>query len=168
MLCEVCGKETAKVHVTQIKKGKYVSVHLCQECARTKGMGIANFSVADLLTGFLKMESQGETEAAAMVSCKGCGQSFSDFKQNGRLGCNRCYYTFESNLKPLIKKIQKSQRHTGKVPRRGSGSMRMANQLRELRRQLTKAVEQEEFEIAARLRDQIYSLEKELAEQNTS
>ena len=169
MICEVCGEKPAKLHVTQIQGGKPVSVHLCHDCAKKKGMG-TSFSLTDLLSGLLEQENASPVseKETSIVTCRGCGQSFSTFRETGRLGCSLCYTTFEENLLQLVGKIQKSDRHMGKFPKKGrqDSIINLENELREFRRKLNMAVQQEEFETAARLRDQIRSLEKELTKKS--
>jgi protein arginine kinase activator len=92
--------------------------------------------------------------------CPNCGLTYVQFRQTGRLGCSQCYEAFSQRLIPLIKRIQGSTEHTGKIPlRRGHGAQRQ-RQLETLRVNLNRAVAREEFEEAARLRDQIRELEK--------
>lgn len=166
MICEICKKSQAKIHVTQFKEGDKIAVHLCQDCAHEKGLSgpsiNTHFSVADLLSGLLK--SSGEEAAAApepKLTCPSCGLSYRSFKESGRFGCAQCYETFADELVPLLQKIQKGAEHTGKIPSRdleSSPERRVAS----LRLRLKDAVRSEDYELAARLRDEIHETERDL------
>ena len=95
-----------------------------------------------------------------MLTCAACGQTYRAFKESGKLGCAACYDTFEEQLLPLMRKIQKGDHHVGKCPR-GTAEPSIEEQLADLRRQLQQAVEREEFEQAATLRDEIRRLESQ-------
>jgi protein arginine kinase activator len=88
--------------------------------------------------------------------------TFSDFKNSGLLGCGECYRYFQIGLEPLLKKVHGSAAHTGKVPRRTGGKVRIRKEIQDLRRQLQQAIQKEDYEQAANLRDEIRHLEKEL------
>jgi protein arginine kinase activator len=94
--------------------------------------------------------------------CRICGMSYRDFARAGRLGCSRCYETFEDRLDPLLRRIHGSGRHMGKAPAKASGAARARRELEELRRQLSAAVAQEAYEKAAELRDRIKAIESKL------
>lgn len=163
MKCDVCKEHEATVHLSQIVKGEVRKVDLCETCAGAKGVSNpAGFSMADLLLGL--GEAVGGTEAAAgstEVKCGGCGMTQSDFKKSGRLGCSRCYETFETNLAPLLKGMHKGEQHIGKVPPGFSTNQASTEKLKLLRRELDAAVRAENFEAAAGIRDRIRKLEQE-------
>ncbi len=165
MLCEICKKNQAKIHVTQIKDNKKISVHLCQECAHEKGVAgpaiNTHFSVADLLSGLLKGGEDQPTAPDLQKTCLQCGLSYNSFKESGRFGCSNCYETFRDDLEPLLQKIQKNTHHTGKAPRRCDGNVVVERNIADLRHRLQEAVSEENFEEAARLRDRIRELEEE-------
>jgi len=164
MLCEICKKNQAKIHVTQVKDNKKISVHLCQECAHEKGVAgpaiNTHFSVADLLAGLLKGQEDQGTAPDLQKTCVECGLTYNSFKESGRFGCGHCYETFREDLQPLLQKIQKGPRHAGKVPKRHGGNVAVERNIADLRRQLQEAVSDENFEEAARLRDRIREMEE--------
>ena len=167
MLCEVCKKNPAKIHVTQVKENKKFTIHICQECAHEKGVAgpaiNTAFSVEELLSGFFKTQNGTGMETGTHQTCPSCGLSYGAFKESGRLGCSLCYDTFSESLKPLLQKVQKEVRHIGKIPRKGDAQSALKRNITDLRMQLKEAVSQEHFEKAARLRDQIRRIENELA-----
>ena len=154
MLCQACHKNEATVHLTEIKDGQVVSVHLCEQCAREKGLQVTPpFSMSDFLSGLTELNLAPEEETAR---CPQCGLSLAEFRSAGRLGCGRCYRVFQRSLLPLIKTLQKGESHQGKVP--STHPVRPGPE--ELKKALQKALGREEYEEAARLRDQIKRLEK--------
>lgn len=164
MLCQECGKRPATVHLTKIVNGQKTELHLCQECAHEKGefeyLLQPAFSFPSMLAGLM-----GGHELAAPVAqerCPQCGQTYASFAQRGRLGCANCYETFSARLNPLLRRIHGSTKHVGKVPRRTGGLVRVRKEINTLRSDLQKAVDAEDFERAAKLRDQIRTLEKKL------
>jgi protein arginine kinase activator len=162
MLCDLCNKNQATVHLTEIIDDQISELHLCEECARKKSMQMEQqFGLADLLAGLAELAKPEEGEEAAGVKCPNCGLSYQDFKKAGRLGCSECYPAFKKYLMPLLKKIHGSTQHLGKSPYKAAArpKKRLVN-LTELRMQLQRAIEKEEFEEAARLRDKIREIEK--------
>lgn len=162
MQCDVCNKNKATVHLTQIGEGgKVHKVDLCEACAKEKGVqDPTGFSLADLLVGLgtgseTKLESPG-------LRCPACGFSQADFKKTGRLGCSECWNTFESQIAPLLKAMHKGERHVGKVPSKAAHTQILSEKIKELTDELHKAVSEEKYEDAAGIRDQIRDLEAKL------
>ncbi|RJP26866.1 MAG: hypothetical protein C4527_14350 [Candidatus Omnitrophota bacterium] len=170
MICEVCKKKPAKIHVTQIKDKQKVTIHICQDCAHAKGVAgpaiNTSFSVEQLLAGFMKTQTSESGEIANQETCPSCGLSYRAFKESGRLGCSLCYDTFSVQLRPLLQKVQKEIRHLGKVPNKGDNRTTMRRSVSDLRLQLKEAVGQENFELAAHLRDQIRQMENQISQSN--
>jgi len=164
MLCEQCGTEEAAVHLTQIVKNEARSLHLCPACASDKGVQTELGPPAAPLVDFLAQMGKGlPLESATDVrSCTFCGLSLADFKRTGRLGCSHCWVEFEAQLRPLLRRLHGGTRHAGKIylspdPREADRVGRLTS----LRRSLQRAVEDEDFERAAALRDEVRELESE-------
>jgi protein arginine kinase activator len=160
MICENCGDKNAKVHYTQIEKNEMHTFHLCEDCAAAKGLqpgvNVGNFP----LTDFLAQMSKAGAESAATAPCAFCGLTLEDFKKTGRLGCSHCYVSFEGHLSALLRRLHGGTQHVGKVylppdPSESAQQERLAG----LRRKLDRAVESEDFERAAQIRDMIRTLE---------
>ncbi len=169
MICDVCKKNPAKLHITQMVNDKKFTLHICPSCATEKGVTgpsiNTSFSVEQLLSGGGEAQpSEKEEEMAAHQTCPSCGLSYGSFKESGRLGCSLCYETFSAQIKPLLQKIQKEVKHKGKVPDKGDAQLVLKRNITDLRMQLKEAVSQEHFEEAAQLRDQIRKMENELGE----
>jgi len=163
MLCDICNKNQATVHLTEIIDEQMNELHLCEDCARAKSSQMeSQFGLSDLLAGMAEFEQPLQEKEVAALKCANCGLSYSDFKKIGRLGCGDCYLNFKKYLTPLLKKIHGSGQHLGKSPQKGSQvSVNKKADLQELRLQLQKAIEGEAFEEAARLRDQIRQAERD-------
>ena len=157
MLCDICGKNEATVHFTEIVNDQMTKLHLCEECAKRKGEEMEeHFGLADLLAGLADLGTPVEVAKDKKLKCPSCGLTYSDFKKIGKVGCDQCYDTFKVYLVPLLKRIHGSDVHVGKVPRKKVKASRGKKvDIEELKKKLKHAVELEEFEEAARLRDEI-------------
>jgi protein arginine kinase activator len=156
MLCCICKEKEATVHLTQIAGDKMQKIDLCEECAKTKGVNDpTGFSLADLLLGLGASQEIEQAGGGAELKCPRCGFTQADFKKAGRLGCPDCYKTFADVLEGLLKTMHKGTRHAGKVPESLRQSRDLTDRLKLLQKKLTKAIEAEDFESAAALRDQI-------------
>lgn len=186
MLCENCHQNEASIHYTEIINGAKREHYLCMECARKlnfSGLGDMSdteFPFVRLLTGLLSAGGGGkELEDSPMmhVCCPGCGMSFDEFTMVGKFGCAECYGVFAPLIEDNMKRIHGDSVHRGKKYKSGSGDMPVSGErddntlaimkdenddpveiLKELNRKLREAVEIENFEEAAKLRDKIIML----------
>ena len=177
MTCDLCSKNEATVHLTEVINDQARELHLCEACAREKGAEAAEqFSakgeggpeeflgggLAELLAGLTDLGTKlpGATEAEKPV-CPQCGMTYEDFRKAGRLGCGHCYETFRRVLAPLLKRIHGSAQHVGHAPAAGQAkAVDVKEEMAQLKERLKVAVAAESFEEAARLRDRIRALEK--------
>jgi protein arginine kinase activator len=163
MKCERCNK-TATVHETEIQGGKKIERHLCEQCAReaqTMPPGKPHTPINELLTNFVLAHS-GLTKEPN-TTCPQCGMTWAEFRQSGLLGCEADYAFYDKDLSPLLQRAHEgATHHLGKVPtRRGGTSVPAKRQLdvARLRKELARAVESEDYERAAKIRDQIRQAE---------
>jgi len=161
MLCDICHKNEASVHLTEIIDNQITELHLCEGCARQKGSQMEqHFGLADLLAGLADLGQQFETPGKTETKCSNCGLSYHDFRRIGRLGCSECYGAFKDSLRILLKRIHGSTQHLGQIPaKRPPVVEKKKSEVELLRVNLQKAIELEEFEQAASLRDKIRALE---------
>jgi len=161
MKCNICDIEEATIHLTEIVNSKMVELHLCEQCAYEKGSDVKQyFNFSELLGGLAETDkASGKQKTETLSACSTCGMTFEDFAKTGRLGCPDCYKTFYQSLIPLIKRVHRSIQHLGKHPKNVSQETQHHVELRELHEQLRKLVEHEEFEQAAKIRDQIKKME---------
>ena len=165
--CSHCSKPKT-VHVTEIKAGQKVEKHLCKDCPLVnEGMGSAGKShqpLNELLSNFVLSQGSGGKGQQQAKACDLCGMTWSKFKQGGLLGCENDYSVFEEELTGLLKRAHEgATHHTGKVPARrgGEGTVRKRKpSVTRLRKELERAVEAEDYESAAKLRDQIANAER--------
>ncbi len=174
MTCDLCD-DKASVFLTQIVDGQMQKVNLCEQCAKAKGVtDPTGFALADLLMGLGTEESTSTDESPSematvpssesVTTCHHCGFTQAQFKKAGRLGCPDCYEIFGEGLESLLKAMHKGTRHIGKVPKNRQALLEHHHELDDLKAQLDEAVNDEAFEDAARLRDQILKMEAELEE----
>ena len=162
MKCDNCNK-TATVHLTEIKHGKKIEKHLCEQCAaQNEGLPVKSHTpINELLTNFVMAHSGLQKEVGH--ACENCSITWAEFRQSGLFGCANDYVAFEKDLTPLLQRAHEgATHHVGKVPtRRGGTGVPMKRQidLTKLRKELAKAVEAEDYERAAKLRDQIRQAE---------
>jgi protein arginine kinase activator len=167
MKCENCNNP-ATVHLTEIKGGKKIEKHLCESCAaQLEGigtMGKGHQPINELLTNFVMAHSGLAKEQG--LQCEHCGITWAEFRQSGLLGCANDYKVFERELSPLISRAHEgATHHIGKVPTRkgtvGVPAKRRTVDLERLKKDLARAVEAEDYERAAKIRDQIRAAENE-------
>jgi protein arginine kinase activator len=150
--CQLCSKP-ATVHLTDIVNNQKKELHLCQACAEAQQLLKHQELNLPAILQSLIGQHLGPTDELARLCCPACGIKYMEFRARGRLGCPHDYTVFRTALTPLLRRIHRQDRHTGKVPRRGAAAASRQTELVELRRQLQAAVEAEEYEEAARLRD---------------
>jgi protein arginine kinase activator len=152
--CQRCKKQQATVHLTEIRQNEKRERHLCEDCAKEEGVAFkAPVNLPDILSGIVEAHQAAGKEAS--LSCPDCGITYAEFRNQGRLGCPHDYEVFAESLREVIEKVHGGTEHTGKVPRRAGADVTAPRQLMQLRRQLQAAVESEQYEEAARLRDLI-------------
>ena len=165
--CENCGKQ-ATIHLTEIKGGKKLEKHLCESCAaQAEGFNAQpakpHMPIDQLLTNFVTNQSQAASKTQESTTCPHCGITWAEFRQGGLLGCEHDYAAFDKEMTPLLQRAHEgAAHHVGKVPTRRGGSgvpARRAVDATKLRKDLARAVESEDYERAAQLRDQIRQAE---------
>jgi len=164
MLCDICKKNDATVHLTEIVNDQMSELHLCEDCARQKSLAMEQqFGLNDLLAGMADFgKGEKESETTINAKCPNCGLTYADFRKIGRLGCGECYSAFSKYLAPLLKRIHGSTQHTGKSPLKVTKGLKNEIDVQALRNRLQRAIAQEAFEEAAKLRDQIKEAEKKI------
>ncbi|HBG61406.1 MAG: hypothetical protein A2Y03_01185 [Omnitrophica WOR_2 bacterium GWF2_38_59] len=169
MLCDICSKKKATVHLTEIIDEQMSEMHLCEVCAKEKSVQMEQqFGLADLLAGLSDFGKQVKDVDKADLKCSNCGLTYDDFRKLGRLGCSQCYDSFKVHLATLLKKIHGSNRHCGKSPvdfTEVKGDVKN-DDLQGLKQQLLEAIGVEDFELAAKLRDKIHEIEKKDGKEN--
>ena len=155
MICQNCNKNEANMHMKRIINGRAAEVHLCSDCARSLGYGEA-FSGFGLGLGELFGELLGKGEGSANTSlhCHGCGKTFDEIVSDGKMGCAECYGVFYDKLLPSLRRIHGKATHVGTKPVKNE-SVSYDSQIAELKQKLAVAVDEQNFELAAQIRDEI-------------
>lgn len=168
--CDLCNK-TAMVHEVTVRNGVKKEIHLCETHAREAGIVVpgekpinqllTQFVISQTGKGAAKPASKSSSQqGVAVKSCPGCGMSFAQFRQVGRMGCAQCYNTFEAELSSLIERAQSGgTHHCGKAPQRSGASVDRELLVQRLARELDQAVAAEQYERAAQLRDRLSTLD---------
>jgi len=163
MSCDQCREREAVIHLTQIVNDQVTTLHLCERCAAEKGVESPASVTKTPLGSFLAaMGKEAETPAPKTAdTCSRCGGSLQDFRESGRLGCPDCYRSFETPLRDLLRRLHGSTHHLGEryAEREPAGVVVDHERAADLREQLRLAVETENFELAAELRDRLRVLE---------
>jgi protein arginine kinase activator len=164
MKCEICKAQEASVHLTQVMDGEVRKLHMCEDCARKGGINIENpVSISDLLLGLGKDEPAEETPAAPDRTCPVCHLRQADFRKTGRLGCPECYAAFAAELAPLLRQMHRRDHHVGRTPPNVPGGVPPAEEAASAQEALDRAVAEERFEEAARLRDRLQAIRRRMA-----
>ena len=160
--CDKCDRPATN-HSVDVIKGQKIEKHLCDLHAAEEGMTTkaVHTPINELLSNFVKLHSGQAQPAVRESTCEECGLSFAEFRESSLLGCPHCYKAFEAQLSPLLERAHEGgTHHVGKVPRRSGGGEQRQTQLTRMRKRLDEAVEAEDYELAARLRDDIRRMEE--------
>ena len=166
MLCQDCKKREATIHLTQIINNEKQTLSICKECAAVRGfhspLDNVPFPLAEILSGLAEnIMPDGQIQSKENLVCESCGTSFDEFARQGRFGCGDCYSTFRPLLEAIMRKIHGASLHRGRNPEPPPASTEPVISIREEERveaELKKAIEAEDFERAAELRDKLQAL----------
>lgn len=186
MYCDECKKNPATIHYTKVVNGHKEERHLCEACASKLNMDadmqmpsfpsfkmmsdfpsfglLPDFSMADFVGGFFNPQDKTEPYVQQVMpntdACPVCGMTAGEFKKLGRVGCPNCYKHFGEYMPGLLRRIHGTTNHVGKVPAKGEAQLASKHKIEQLRSELKAAINREDFEQAAKLRDEIKNLEK--------
>lgn len=172
MICQECGERPATLCFTKDGNEESIEFHICEPCAREKGYPIPKTTHEPSSDNLWEVESHSDSsvsdEGAEQNSeCEKCGLTYEEFNRTGRFGCNECFKQFAEHLPSLFRHIHvTTATHSGKIPKRNREWIQNKNQLELLKEQLQHFIEQEKYEQAAALRDQIQELERKVSEQS--
>lgn len=172
MSCERCQENHATVHVTEIKEipdptgGKKRRVeerHLCESCAAQLDLPHVpvQASAAVLDVWKLLQLKHRERRKRPSLACPECGTTLEDLQRKGRLGCANCYEVFEEHLVELFERMHGAAQHVGRIPGVGDGDAERMRRINDLRDELDLAVQEEAYERAASIRDELRGLDAE-------
>ena len=185
MLCQNCGKNEVTFKYTQVINGVKKELNLCDKCAQELGLKDMSFSMPMSFSSFLGDFFNDYTDnilpsfmGTKELQCRNCGTTFDDFLNSGIFGCDECYDTFEDRIEPLLRKIQGANKHVGRGYRSDDPTSKVNKnkdktsnkeenkedknkiKLDKLQKDLQKAIKDERYEDAAKIRDEIKEIEK--------
>ncbi len=174
--CMSCKQHLASVKLTKIVQGNVEEVYLCQECAAKQSPyqkkllnPLAGMTLDAILAGILgQQEEAGAKPGSVELQCSTCGLPFDSYRGTLILGCSGCYESFEKHLLSDLRKFHGSTVHRGRVPDGGATVLLARRNPEELKRRMQEAVKAEDYELAARLRDEMRELETQESETSTA
>jgi protein arginine kinase activator len=163
MLCEDCHENEAEVLITEVDAdGNLKERHLCKGCASKKGYLLDKEKpLLQMFNEFLKEQVEGEeSKKDEELRCSVCGMSWAEFRSIGRFGCEKCYHEFGDRVEKLISRIQGTTQHVGRKASQDQAMVSLEMEKKRLRQELATAIQKEEYEKAARIRDDLRKYEE--------
>ncbi len=169
MLCQNCGKHEATTHIKSVVNGEYTQLHLCTDCAGKLGYGDVfsgfGFDLGDFFGNFFS-KPKANLPVSKTERCEKCGMSFEEIVKSGKIGCADCYEKFYDMLLPSIRRIHGKTQHNGKTAKASAVQPEVKEKtkeeiIEELKSEMKTAIEEQNFERAAEIRDRIKELEAE-------
>lgn len=171
MLCQKCNENEANVKYTQVINGDKKEMFLCEKCSKEMEIGNINFNIPINFSSFFGdlLENYSDTEFLPNIikqeelKCDICNMTFSEFINTGKFGCANCYNVFSNKIDPILKNIHLSNRYIGRKPLLLNEKAEVKNkkqnnnnsEIEKLKERLNKAIKEENYEEAAKIRDEI-------------
>lgn len=177
MLCEKCKKNEAKINLVKIVNGEKQQIWLCEECAKNISSipflssipDGAGFPFQEILNGLLTGADNANPkmkEDKIKPVCPTCGLTYDEFKKTKKVGCSDCYIVFKDSIRAIIKSIHGEKIHKGRIPGKAHKEFCQRDKLKNLKQQLQILIEEEEYEKAAIIRDEIREIELYIIKSN--
>lgn len=160
MKCQKCKKNDASVHMAYITNTGRKDYYLCKSCSQEQENPSHLNSESVWENDFWKSMLGGYKYEDEMNACPACGMTYQQFNGGGRFGCTNCYKHFSRQVQLLLERLQGRTKHVGKVPLHGVGVFSTSRQIQKLKQKLQIALQNERYEEAASIRDEIKALEK--------
>ena len=167
MLCQKCNKNIANVYLKNNINGNITESYLCSSCANEiygesmKAFGGFN---NDFISNMFNLNKASPALQAVKDVCPLCGSTFAQIAQSGKVGCGECYTTFRNELEPNVMRIHGRAHHTGKIPKNLTLKISGRRKIEELSAKLKKMIEEQNFEEAAVIRDEINNINQQIRE----
>ena len=163
MKCEICGEYEAIVHIQQIIGEDVYDLHMCESCAKERGISSQSdkieLTLSEILTGLLETTDLTDDQLPAS-DCSNCGMKYKEFRKEGKFGCIECFNAFRTEVKMMLKNMYGKVRHSGKYPTKLLMYKTLLIDKEEIRKKLDQAVKKEDYEEAACLRDRMMEIER--------
>lgn len=178
MICDFCKKNEASIHLIKIQDNTVEKVNVCMDCARNYSFLAEEDFYDDLSQVLLKIFGGNPGESGYTNNrkifrelkfsrnrkCPNCGIDLKTIKKKGLVGCSYCYSEFKNELMPVIRGLHGNLEHKGKIPVNSSRKVKLEKSIRDLKKRLRSEIIIENFEAAAKIRDEIKELEKNFYE----
>lgn len=165
MLCQLCKIKTANVKISHVINSKKIEVNLCESCAEKKGVNSPMATLPQIfgnfITELLGNEILKRTGDEIDIKCEECGSTWESFQTTGLFGCDICYRTFEDDLDVILRRIHGSNQHIGSRPKSHRVNID-ESELAKIKLELQSAIQRENFELAAELRDIVRDAQREI------
>ena len=168
MICKICGTNNATMHIKSQINGEITEVDICNSCAAKLGYGAimngVGFDINQMLSSLLSLSEKDHHNKIRgnEITCTKCGESFNDIINSGKAGCANCYVTFYDKLLPVLQRIHGKTQHSGKLPSSAGEAIKLKYSIEKLKKELNAAVEEQDFEKAASLRDEIKEINERI------
>ncbi len=163
-ICSKCQQRPAVVKLVRIVSGAAQTLNLCEQCAAEispyQKQGLLQEAVEKLFAKLMQHHDEAASDEMDLPPCPRCGTTFAAYRKTFMLGCPECYAAFTRAIEPQLERIHGSTRHVSRPPQLPPDGD-WTGKIESLQRALAEAVANEDFEKAARLRDQIRHLKGE-------
>lgn len=182
MLCQRCNKNEANVKYTEIINGEKKEMMLCEECSHKLGLDNINFNMpidfSSFFGGLLEDEDYNSPEFMPLfqevkeLKCDNCNMTYDEFINQGKFGCEKCYDVFSNKIDTILRRLHGNNKHLGRKALKSTAEDYKDNtdkkndtkannkegKIDELQKELKKAIADERYEDAAKIRDDIAKL----------
>lgn len=158
MLCDSCQSQEATVHYKEVCDGAVAESHLCEQCARAQGLPLdQKLPLTDFLFGVGAGSAafRPDTSPAGASACPFCGMTQEKLRKHSRFGCSECYIVFADDVARMVRELQRDDSHRGKTV--------FSLSVEALQAAIERAVQCEDFEYAAVLRNRMTRLQEPVA-----
>lgn len=155
MKCDICKINDAEILFRQHINGKINDMHLCKQCAKSKGLVINSLNGEISLGGLIS----GLVDSDVKKVCRVCGTNLQSIRRQKRVGCPECYICFKNEIQSLMKTEGIDGLYTGEMPKKLSHFKSVLTDRVILQQRLEQAIANEDYEKAATYRDRLKFLD---------
>lgn len=158
MKCDICRERPAVIFVQQVSRGSSVELHLCEQCAKERGYKIREDRIDISLGGLFSEALSGDRKKEPVPACPECGTNLEDLRRRKQVGCASCYREFRAEINALMRSEGFEAGYTGALPEKLEAFKQTPPDPENLRRELQRAIDAEDYELAAYYRDRLRAL----------
>lgn len=169
MLCDICGKENAVLHINEKIGNNSYQIHICKNCEVNgniieKCLELEFNNIDTIFPNYKSIPSKKKKKKIPDSNklCKVCGYSLEDFMRTGILSCPKCYEHLKSDINKAVKKIHKENKHIGRVSNKNLTYRDIEIKIEKYREEIELLIKIEKYEEAALIRDKLENLQKDL------